>query len=58
MRCSEGEIPPASSADSRETMTVLKTLLQDPPLPEPEQILPELGFIEGFRELCYAEAIW
>lgn len=38
-------------------MTVLKTLLQDPPLPEPEQIMPELGFIED-TELCYAEAIW
>lgn len=32
-------------------MTVLKTLLQDPPLPEPEQMMPELGFIED-TESC------
>lgn len=38
-------------------MTVLGTLPQDAPLPEPEQMMPELGFTED-TELCYAGAIW
>lgn len=32
-------------------MRVLKALLQDPPLPEPELIVPELGFTED-TESC------